>query len=80
MSEDEYRALESVFLAREDALCKNKSPDGRMKPSGVRGKSYHWMEFSGVENATGRPVRCTIKAICRDNAVKRLAKSCTWNI
>lgn len=51
-----------------------------MKPSGVRGKSYHWMEFSGVENATGRPVRCTIKAICRDNAVKRLAKSCTWNI
>lgn len=26
MSEDEYRALESVFLAREDALCKNKSP------------------------------------------------------
>jgi hypothetical protein len=25
-------------------------------------------------------VRCTIKAICRDNAVKRLAKSCTWNI
>jgi hypothetical protein len=25
-------------------------------------------------------VRCTIKAICRDNAVKRLAKNCTWNI
>ena len=55
-------------------------PEGRMKPSGVRGQSYHWIEFSGVENATGRPVRCTIKAICRDNAVKRLAKSCTWNI
>lgn len=55
-------------------------PEGRMKPSGVRRQSYHWIEFSSVENATGRPVRCTIKAICRDNAVKRLAKSCTWNI
>lgn len=26
MSRDEYRALESVFLARTDALCENKSP------------------------------------------------------
>jgi hypothetical protein len=55
-------------------------PDGRLKPSGTRGQSYKWMEFTGVENATGRPVRCTIKAICKDNAIKRLPKSCTWNI
>ena len=55
-------------------------PDGRMKPSGVRGQTFKYMEFTGVENATGRPVRCTIKAICRDNAIKRLSKSCTWNI
>lgn len=26
MNRDEYRALESVFLARTDALCENKSP------------------------------------------------------
>lgn len=26
MSRDEYMTLESVFLARTDALCENKSP------------------------------------------------------
>lgn len=55
-------------------------PDGRLKPSGVRGQSFRWMEFTGVENATGRKVRCTIKAICRDNAIKRLPTNCTWQI
>jgi len=54
-------------------------PDGRLKPSGVRGQTFKYMEFIGVENATGRPVSCTIKATCKDNAVKRLSKSCTWN-
>lgn len=66
-----------------DKKCKTIKvllPDGRLKPSGTRGQSYKWMTFTGVENATGRPVRCTIKAICRDNAIKRLSKSCTWDI
>ncbi len=55
-------------------------PDGRMKPSGTRGQSFHWMEFQGVENGTGRKVRITIKATCRENAVKRLPTNCTWDI
>ena len=55
-------------------------PAGRMKPSGVRGQSFHYMEFTGVENVTGRKVRCTIKAVCRENAIKRLPKDCTWDI
>lgn len=51
-----------------------------MKPSGVRGKTFHYMEFKGVENATGRKVRCTIKATCVENAIKRLPTSCTWDL
>ena len=54
-------------------------PEGRLKPSGVRGKSFHYMEFTGIEISTGRKVRCTIKATCRDNAIKRLPKDCIWN-
>ena len=55
-------------------------PQGRMKKSGTRGKSYRYMEFNGIENATGRKVTCTIKATCRENAIKRLPKTCTWDI
>lgn len=55
-------------------------PAGRMKPSGTRGRTYRYMEFNGVENATGRKVRCTIKAVSRENAIKRLSSDCTWDI
>lgn len=55
-------------------------PAGRMKPSGTRGQSFHYMEFNGVETATGRVVRCTIKATCLENAIKRLPKECIWNV
>nr|DAJ94287.1 MAG TPA: hypothetical protein [Caudoviricetes sp.] len=55
-------------------------PDGRMKKSGVRGQSFRYMEFHGVENATGRKVTTIIKATCRENAIKRLAKDCTWDL
>lgn len=55
-------------------------PDGRLKPSGVRGQSFRYIEFNGVENATGRKVRCTIKATCRGNAIKRLPTDCTWDL
>ena len=55
-------------------------PDGRMKPSGTRGQTFHYMEFKGVEIATGRPVRCTIKATCLTNAIKRLSSDCKWDI
>ncbi len=55
-------------------------PEGREKPSGVRGKSFRYIEFRGVEKETGRAVTCTIKAICRENAVKRLPNNCVWDI
>ena len=55
-------------------------PEGRMKPSGVRGQSFKAIEFTGTEKATGRAVRCTIKATCLANAIKRLPTNCTWNI
>lgn len=55
-------------------------PDGRKKPSGTRGQSFRYMEFHGVETATGRAVCCTIKATCRANAIKRLPDGCTWDL
>ena len=55
-------------------------PEGRLKQSGVRGKSFKYMEFTGTEIATGRAVRCIIKATCRDNAIKRLPKNCTLDM
>ena len=55
-------------------------PDGRLKPSGVRGKVYHYLEFHGTERRTGRAVSITIKAVSTENAVKRLPKDCDWNI
>lgn len=55
-------------------------PEGRLKPSGTRGKRFHWLTFHGVEIATGRTVRCTIKATCTANAVKRLDTSCIWDV
>lgn len=55
-------------------------PEGRLRPSGVRGQSFKHMEFTGSEIATGRKVRCIIKATCLGNAIKRLPKDCTWDI
>lgn len=54
-------------------------PDGRMKPSGTRGQAYHYYEFTGTENATGRKVRCPIKAVSLGNAIKRLPSNITWD-
>lgn len=55
-------------------------PDGRMKPSGVRGQKFLYLTFKGTELHTGRAVECTIKAISVANAVKRLPKDCVWDI
>ena len=54
-------------------------PDGRMKESGVRGKSFRYYEFNGVENGTNRIVRITIKAVSIENAKKRLPTDCVWD-
>lgn len=53
-------------------------PEGRLKKSGVRGRSYMYLTFDGVENKTGRKVSMTIKAISTENAIKKLPLDCTW--
>lgn len=55
-------------------------PDGRKKESGVRGKTYRYFHFDGIENGTGRKVAMTIKAIHLENAIKRLPNNCEWNL
>lgn len=84
-----YRRFKTSFSDCEtlpgsyDASTKTivvRLPEGRLKPSGVRGQRFLWLEFNGIENATGRKVRCTIKAICLENAIKRLPKDCTWDV
>ena len=53
-------------------------PEGRMKESGTRGKSFHYYTFKGIENGTNRPVEITIKAVSVQNAEKNLPKDCVW--
>ena len=55
-------------------------PDGRMKNSGIRGKSFHWYHFNGMENVTNRHVHITIKAVSIENAKKQLPTNCVWDI
>lgn len=67
----------------ETKLIKVIVRNGRMKASGVRGKTFHWYKFSGIEKDTEKTIRVTIKAVCKDNAVKNLLKNypeCVWNI
>ena len=49
-------------------------PEGRMKPSGVRGKRYLYLRYNGIERSTGYNVEVTVKAMSRENAVKQLEK------
>ena len=57
-------------------------PDGRMKPSGVRGQRYLYIRFDGIRK-DGKSVYAIIKAISAENAIKRLLKDnpeCMWDI
>lgn len=47
-------------------------PDGRMKPSGVRGKRFYGYRFR-FTNGNGTFV-VTYKAVCKENAIKKLMK------
>lgn len=55
-------------------------PEGRMKKSGVRGQTYHYYHFNGIDQKTGDPVNVTIKAICGENAIKQLHRYYDKNI
>ena len=48
-------------------------PDGRMKKSGTRGKTYSHLWFDGVDS-DGNPIRVCIKAIDLSHAIARLPK------
>ncbi len=65
---------------KQDKTIEVVVPEGRMKNSGVRGKSFRYFHFDGVENGTGRKVYINIKATCVENAIKRLPYGCTWDI
>lgn len=55
-------------------------PDGRMKKSGVRGQTYHYYRFNGINRTTGEPVEAVVKAICGKNAIKQLQHNYSKNI
>lgn len=55
-------------------------PDGRMKPSGVRGKKIRYFTFNGIEISTQETISITMRATCIENAIKRLPTDCVWNI
>lgn len=50
-------------------------PDGRMKKSGVRGEHFCCYEIWGTEIDSGRRFYTTVKAVCFENALKRLKKN-----
>ncbi len=47
--------------------------EGRLKPSGVRGEQFHRYAYL-VKDADGKKIRTVYKAVCADNAEKRLRK------
>lgn len=49
-------------------------PEGREKPSGVRGKRYSDYRFNGIETETNRAVTVFVKAVSIENALKRLPR------
>lgn len=53
-------------------------PDGRIKPSGVRGKSFHRYDLWLIDEF-GKECTCGYRAVCRDNAWKLHVKWCKEN-
>lgn len=53
-------------------------PEGRVKPSGVRGKSFHGYQI-GLTMADGSHGYCTYRAVCEENAMKKHIAWCKEN-
>ncbi len=53
-------------------------PEGRKKPSGVRGKSFRGYEL-WLRMADGKEGYCTYRAVSYDNAMKQHRKWCKEN-
>ena len=79
---EHYSDCETVYGSYDKATktIEVEIPEGRMKTSGVRGKSYGYYHFNGVEHGTNRNVQITIKAVSVGNAIKKLPSRCTWDL
>jgi hypothetical protein len=53
-------------------------PDGRMKPSGVRGQTFKSYQI-GLTDKNGKHGYCTYKAVCEENAMKKHIAWCREN-
>ena len=53
-------------------------PDGRMKPSGVRGERFHDYQLFWT-NADGKSGYCIYRAVSKSNAMKRHISWCKEN-
>ena len=53
-------------------------PEGRVKPSGVRGKRFHGYQI-GLTDKDGKHGYCTYRAVSEENAMKRHIEWCNEN-
>ena len=53
-------------------------PDGRMKPSGVRGERFHYYQLALID-ADGKKRYIGYKAVCLENAMKQHRQWCLKN-
>lgn len=53
-------------------------PDGRKKPSGVRGKRFRGYQI-GLIDQNGKKGYCTYRAVSEENAMKQHVKWCKEN-
>ena len=51
-------------------------PDGRMKPSGVRGQRFHGYILYMADPATQKVYRSSYRAVCMVNAMRQHEKNC----
>ena len=53
-------------------------PDGRKKPSGVRGQRFHTYQLCLIDEK-GEIGYCRYRAVCEENAMKQHIKWCSEN-
>lgn len=53
-------------------------PEGRKKPSGVRGERFHTYQIQ-IADSDGKTWHSHFKAVCKENAMKQCEKWCRGN-
>jgi len=54
-------------------------PDGRMKPSGVRGERFFTYQIEIADDSRGKTWYSPFRAVCKENALKQCEKWCKEN-